>query len=74
MLFFFFKDKGPVSYVEYYLTLNTVPGACSRLTLEFRDQEHGKMPRTKIGKKKKINRPHFKHICLDKVPDDVPRR
>lgn len=40
--------------------------------MEFRDQEHGNMPRTKM--ERKVSRSHFKHICLDKVPDDVPRR
>ncbi|KAB0389295.1 hypothetical protein E2I00_008555 [Balaenoptera physalus] len=54
------------------ITLSIVPGVCSRSTLEFRDQEHGNMPRTKM--EKKVSRPHFKHICLDRVPDDVPRR
>lgn len=66
------KDKGSLNYVEYNLTLNTVLGVCSRLALEFRDQEYGNMPRTKM--ERKVSRLHFKHICLDKVPEDVPRR
>ena len=40
--------------------------------LEFRDQDRGNMPRTK--KERKGSRPQLKHVCLDRDPDDVPRR
>lgn len=49
--------------MSYYFILNIVPGVCSRSASEFKDQEYGNMPRTKM--KRKANRPHFMNICLE---------
>lgn len=48
--FFFFLGRRTTKLCGVIITLSIVPGVCIRSTLEFRDQEHGNMPRIEMEK------------------------